>query len=100
FYDLGAITVDVQKHEVTISGERVDLTPKEFELLRMLAAHAGKTVPREELLREIWDREEDTKTRTLDVHVGRLRQKIETGSDIPNIIITVPGVGYRLLAPE
>ncbi len=100
FYDLGALTVDVQKHEVVVNGERVDLTPKEFELLRELAAHAGKTVPREELLREIWDLREDTATRTLDVHVGRLRQKIEEGTDIPKIIITVPGVGYKLSSPE
>ncbi|MFP3904517.1 MAG: winged-helix domain-containing protein, partial [Armatimonadota bacterium] len=100
FYEAGPLTVDVQKHEVTLRGRRLDLTPKEFELLRMLVAHAGKTVPREELLREIWDLKEDTATRTLDVHVGRLRQKMEQEADVPQLIITVPGVGYKLREPE
>lgn len=95
-YELGSLTIDVARHEVHSNGQAVDLTPKEFELLRMLAANAEKTVTREDLLGEIWEMHGEVNTRTLDVHIGRLRQKVEKSPATPELIITVPGVGYRL----
>jgi DNA-binding response OmpR family regulator len=99
-FELGVLTIDVSRHEVCKRGQRIELTPKEFDLLRMLATHAEKTVPREDLLREVWEVESDLSTRTLDVHVGRLRRKIEDNPKNPRIIITVPGVGYRFRSPD
>lgn len=99
-YELGPLTIDVSRHAAHKHGEDLHLTPKEFDLLLMLASNAEKTVPREDLLREVWEVEGNLNTRTLDVHVGRLRQKIEDDPKNPRMIITVPGVGYRLRIPQ
>lgn len=95
-YDLGRIQVDAIRHEVTADGCPVLLTPREFDLVHYLAAQTGRSVSREELLREVWGYGDGAQTRTLDVHVGRLRQKLEVAPADPQLIITVPGVGYRL----
>ncbi len=95
-YELGNIVIDAARHEVTVDGQPVRLTPKEFDLLRTLAAHSQKAVSRQQLLREVWDFPDGESSRTLDVHIGRLRQKIEPNPANPRFILTVPGYGYKL----
>ncbi len=94
----GDLFIDGQRHEVTVAGEPVQLTPKEFELLMALASRPGELLRREELLSDIWGLNEGISTRTLDVHIGRLRRKIEPSADEPSLIVTVPRVGYKLAA--
>jgi DNA-binding response OmpR family regulator len=94
----GDVTVRCDRHEVLVRGERVELTPKEFDLLRELARGAGELVEREELLKRVWGYDEAVCSRTLDVHVGRLRKKIERDPSSPRLIVTVPRVGYRMAA--
>lgn len=96
--DLGEVTVRCDRHEVLVRGERVELTPKEFELLTALARGAGELVEREVLLDRVWGYHEAVCSRTLDVHVGRLRKKIERDPSSPRLIVTVPRVGYRMAA--
>lgn len=95
-YQCGEISLDLLRHEVRVRGELVALTPREFALLECLAQRAGRAVSRDELLRRVWDYTGDVSTRTLDVHVGRLRQKIEADPAQPRQLITIPGVGYKL----
>jgi len=96
--DLGDVTVDCERHEVTVRGQAVALTPKEFDLLRELARGAGDLVERDDLLERVWGYEDAVTGRTLDVHVGRLRKKIEADPSQPRLIVTVPRVGYRIAA--
>ena len=96
--DLGQIVVDCDSYRVMVRGEDVALTPKEFELLRELARNPGALLPRAELLRSVWGFDETIISRTLDVHIGRLRKKIECDPACPDLIQTVPRVGYRLAA--
>jgi len=95
-YEIQGLTVDTGSHEVAVDGRRVDLTPKEFQLLAALAAGAGRPLRREDLLQEVWGYGRGIATRTLDVHIGRLRQKVERNPARPRLILTVPGVGYKL----
>ncbi len=96
--DLGTVIVDCDRHAVTVRGAPVALTPKEFALLSELARHGGDLVRREELLRNVWGFDESISSRTLDVHIGRLRKKLEKDPSRPELILTVPRVGYRLAA--
>lgn len=79
---------------MTRDGEPVYLTAREFQLLCYFLEHAGEVLSREELLREVWGYRSPTFTRTVDVHVASLRQKLESDSGKPKMIITIPGVGY------
>ena len=92
---IGELTVNVDAHQVVLDGQPVDLTYKEYELLKMLAATPGRAYSREELLRSIWGYDYFGGTRTVDVHIRRLRAKIETSRQY---IETVHGVGYRFVA--
>jgi len=92
----GDLCVDPVRHEVRVAGQLVDLTPREFSLLECLAQTAGRAVPRSELLQRVWGYSTAMATRTLDVHVGRLRQKIEQDPGVPKRLLTIPGVGYKL----
>jgi two-component system alkaline phosphatase synthesis response regulator PhoP len=94
-YQFGDITVDVRKAEVKHKGELLDLSAKEFQLLRYFIEHRGATVSREELLHEVWGYSATPSTRTVDVHVAWLRQKLEPNSRIPQYILTVHGLGYK-----
>jgi two-component system alkaline phosphatase synthesis response regulator PhoP len=94
-YQFGSIQVDVRGTQVTRDGQRVYLTAREFELLRYFIEHQGATLSRDELLREVWGHETGTFTRTVDVHVASLRQKLERLPKKPEIIVTVPGLGYK-----
>ena len=96
--NLGDVVVDCDRHEVNVRGETVSLTPREFELLRELARNAGTLMPREQLLQRVWGYDEQIMSRTLDVHIGRLRKKIECDPADPDLIHTVPRIGYRLAA--
>jgi DNA-binding response OmpR family regulator len=90
---LGPLAMDIETYRVTASGRPLDLTYKEFELLRFLAAHPGRVFTRPALLREVWGYDFYGGTRTVDVHVRRLRAKL--GPEHEQLIETVRGVGYR-----
>ena len=92
-YVLGEIRMDRKKHEVTVAGEPVALTLKEYELLRKLMENQNIVLTRDKLLEEIWGYDFDGETRTVDVHVRTLRQKLGEKGDL---IQTVRGVGYRV----
>lgn len=92
----GDLRIDLNRFQVSVRGEEVELTPKEFELLRVLAAHPGKVYSRDELLERIWGYEYAGDTRTVDVHVRHLRQKVEKDPSNPEYIETLRGIGYRL----
>lgn len=89
------IVIDFDKHEVLKSGNKVDLTLKEFELLRLLVLNKGKVLTRDFLLDKIWGYEYYGETRTVDVHVRHLRQKIEDDDKNPRYIETIRGIGYK-----
>jgi two-component system alkaline phosphatase synthesis response regulator PhoP len=93
--NFGSIHMDVRGTQVTRDGIPVYLSAREFQLLRYFAEHPGATLSRSELLREVWGYEEGTFTRTVDVHVASLRQKLEKDPKKPQIIVTIPGAGYR-----
>ena len=95
--DFRDVQIDAIKHEVRVRGEALRFTPKEFDLLHLLARNAGKMMHREELLETIWGYDNSIDSRTLDVHVGRVRSKIEEDPRQPKLIITVPGVGYKFI---
>ena len=89
---VGNLAIDVAKYETTVDGRPVDLTLKEYELLKYLATRQGRVITREVLLDQVWGYNYYGGTRTVDVHIGRLRTKIETGEY--SFIRTVRGVGY------
>jgi two-component system alkaline phosphatase synthesis response regulator PhoP len=96
-FELGPIRIDMRQHKVTVNGKPVELTPKEFDLLHLLVSHPGRAFSREFLLEHLWGYEFFGDTRTVDVHVRRLRQKIEEDPANPHWLETVRGVGYRML---
>jgi DNA-binding response OmpR family regulator len=91
----GCLRIDPARREVTINGRHVDLTPKEFELLALFAAHPGRVYSRKYLLENIWDYTYSGYDRTIDSHINRLRAKIEEDPDNPQMVMTVWGVGYK-----
>nr|WP_286207939.1 response regulator transcription factor [Clostridium caldaquaticum] len=94
-YKFDNITVDFEKHEVTKEGKKIDLTLKEFEVLELLIKNKGRVITREFLLDKVWGYEYIGETRTVDVHIRHLRQKIEVDDKCPKYIETIRGVGYR-----
>lgn len=94
-YEFGNVQVDVRKTEVTREGRVVSLSAKEFQLLRYFVEHQGTTVSRETLLHEVWGYDSTPSTRTVDVHVAWLRQKLEEDPKSPKLIHTVVGLGYK-----
>lgn len=92
-YEVGPIKVDVSKHEVTVDGQPVTLTFKEFELLCFMMENEGIVLSRDRLLSKIWGYDFDGETRTVDVHIRTLRQKLGLGG---NYIETIRGVGYKM----
>ena len=93
---LGPLRMDVRATEVTRDGKEVLLSAREFQLLRHFMEHPGATLSRNELLQEVWGYEDGTFTRTVDVHIASLRQKLEKDPKHPELILTVPGMGYKL----
>ncbi|MBC8062594.1 MAG: response regulator transcription factor [Clostridiaceae bacterium] len=94
-FSFGNIMIDFPKHEVVKATERVELTLKEFELLEILIRHRGRVMTRDFLLDKIWGYEYLGETRTVDVHIRHIRQKIEENDKNPRFIETVRGIGYR-----
>ena len=94
-YQFGDIVVDARKAEVTQDGRLLELSAKEFHLLKYFIEHRGATVSRDELLHEVWGYNATPSTRTVDVHVAWLRQKLEPNPRVPQYILTVHGLGYK-----
>jgi two-component system KDP operon response regulator KdpE len=93
---VGTIEVDALRHRVTRAGADIKLTPKEFELLSFLARHAGRVVTHKQILTAVWGPAHTEDTQYLRVYIGQLRQKIEDHPDDPRIVLTEPGIGYRI----
>jgi two-component system alkaline phosphatase synthesis response regulator PhoP len=96
-YRFGEVVVDFRRMEVTRAGKAVDLSAREFKLLRHFIEHRGATLSRDALLADVWGYDEMPLTRTVDVHVAGLRQKIEVNPRAPEFIVTVHGLGYKFL---
>lgn len=94
-YQCGSVRVDLRRAEVTRDHHPVYLSAREFQLLRYLIERAGEAVPRGDILRTVWGYDSGTFTRTVDVHISSLRQKLEDDSRQPELILTVPGIGYQ-----
>lgn len=98
--DFGELRIDHDRHEIVVRGEPTHLTRKEFELLSLLAENEGRVMRSQDLLKQIWDYDESIRSRTLDVHIGRVRSKIEREPGSPQIIVTVPCLGYKFVRPR
>jgi two-component system response regulator RegX3 len=96
--EAGPVRMDVDRHVVTVDGEGVKLPLKEFELLEMLLRNAGRVLTRGQLIDRVWGADYVGDTKTLDVHVKRLRAKIEPDPGHPRYLLTVRGLGYKLEA--
>ena len=94
----GDLSVDLVRRIVSVRGAEVKLTPREYDLLRLLVAHAGKVLTHKFILREVWGGETDVQY--LRIYIRTLRQKIEANPEQPQLILTEQGVGYRLKAPD
>src|SRR3954451_21354464 len=93
------LEIDNVRHRVMREATELKLTPKEFELLSFLSRHAGKVVTHKQILTAVWGPAHAAETQYLRVYIGQLRQKIETDPGDPRIIITEPGIGYRVAEP-
>jgi two-component system alkaline phosphatase synthesis response regulator PhoP len=96
-YQFGEIAVDFRKAEVTRGGQPIDVSAREFLLLKYLVEHREATLTRDELLNEVWGYHSMPNTRTVDVHVAWLRQKIEPNPKHPQFLLTVHGLGYKFV---
>jgi two-component system, OmpR family, alkaline phosphatase synthesis response regulator PhoP len=94
-FRFGDVAIDFRRAEVIKAGRRIDLSAREFKLLRYFVEHPGAALSRDELLNEVWGYNSMPSTRTVDVHVAWLRQKIEPNSRHPQYILTVHGMGYK-----
>ncbi|MCW8961033.1 MAG: response regulator transcription factor [Ignavibacteriaceae bacterium] len=92
---VGELAIEVTKRKVSLDGSRIELTPKEFDLLLLLASHPGKTYTREQLLNILWGYQYNGYEHTVNSHINRLRSKIEPNIADPKYILTTWGVGYR-----
>jgi two-component system, OmpR family, response regulator RegX3 len=96
--EAAGVRMDVERHEVSVDGERIKLALKEFELLEMLLRNAGRVMTRGQLIDRIWGSDYVGDTKTLDVHIKRLRSKIESDPANPRYLTTVRGLGYKFEA--
>jgi two-component system OmpR family response regulator len=94
--NIGDITIDMNRHRVTVKEQQLELTAKEFDLLGFLAKHESYVFSREQLLEKVWGYDFAGDTRTVDVHIRWLRQKIETDPANPKHLLTVRGTGYKI----
>jgi len=97
---IGDLNLDTAKHEARLSGEPIELSRKEFELLRVLMESAGSVLTREALIDEVWNMNWFGSTKTLDVHISGLRKKLDDDPKEPRYIHTVRGVGFRFSGPD
>jgi two-component system, OmpR family, response regulator RegX3 len=98
--EVGDVRLDPDRHEVVVRGEEITLPLKEFELLELLLANAGRVLTRETLIDRIWGVDYVGDTKTLDVHVKRLRAKVEDDPSNPRRIVTIRGLGYKYELPR
>ncbi len=98
--EVGRIKLDVDRHEVTVDGERVSLPLKEFDLLSLFMGNLGRVLTRDTLIDRVWGHDYVGDTKTLDVHIKRLRGKIEVEPSKPTCIVTIRGLGYKMTAPS
>jgi two-component system KDP operon response regulator KdpE len=98
-YEVGDLRVDVARHEVELRATTVELTPKEFEFLAVLARHPGRVLTHRTILQEVWGPQYGTETQYLRVYASQLRKKLGDDPNRPRLI-TEPGVGYRLVDPD
>jgi DNA-binding response OmpR family regulator len=96
-HSFGDIEVDLRRCRVVRSGQTLDVSSKEFELLKYFICHAGETLSRHQLLEDVWGYEHYPTTRTVDTHLVRLRQKLEPNPEQPQYFLTVHGTGYRFV---
>ncbi len=96
--EVGRVRMDVTRHRVTVGGEQVQLPLKEFELLELLLRNAGRVLTRAQLIDRIWGADYVGDTKTLDVHVKRLRAKLEPEPSVPRYLLTIRGLGYKFEA--
>ena len=96
--EAGGVRIDVDRHVASVRGEEVALPLKEFELLEMLVRNAGRVMTRGQLIDRIWGQDYVGDTKTLDVHIKRLRAKVETEPSTPRLLVTVRGLGYKFEA--
>lgn len=94
---VSGLVIDLDRHTVTVGDRQIALTPKEFELLRVMASNCGRVMPRQLLLDRVWGDSDYMDPKTLDVHIRWLREKIEPEPSQPRLIVTVRGVGYKLV---
>jgi two-component system, OmpR family, response regulator RegX3 len=97
---VGDVSVDHQRHEVVVRGEQVQLPLKEFELLAILLENAGRVLTRDQLIDRVWGADYVGDTKTLDVHIKRLRSKVEKDPAHPTRILTIRGLGYKFDSPR
>jgi two-component system response regulator RegX3 len=95
--EVGGLRIDLARHEVSVEGDRVHTTPSEFRLLALLTERAEETVSRSELCMRLWGTDSSLDTRACDLHVARLRRKIEADPSCPRRLLTVRAVGYKLV---
>jgi len=97
-FRIGRLLVDIAKHQVIVNGRQVDLTPTEYDILKLLAVNAGKVLTHRQILQEVWNKKEDLEgvLHLLRVTISNLRSKLEPNPDRPTYILTEPGIGYRL----
>jgi two-component system response regulator RegX3 len=98
--EVGDVRLDAERHEVVIRGNDVSLPLKEFELLELLLVNAGRVLPRDTLISRVWGADYVGDTKTLDVHVKRLRSKVEDDPSHPTRIVTIRGLGYKYELPR
>jgi two-component system KDP operon response regulator KdpE len=99
-YEADGLLLDLEKRRVYKDGRNLKLTPKEYDLLAILARHAGRVVTHRQILAAVWGPAHADDTQYLRVFIGRLRAKIEQDPELPKLLLTEPGVGYRLWSAE
>lgn len=97
-YGAGNLRMDLDRHEVTVSGRAIELTPKEFKILHQFLEAPGRVFSRQEMLNRVWGEGYALEEHALDVHIHSLRQKVEDDPAEPTLIVTVRGIGYKLRA--
>jgi two-component system KDP operon response regulator KdpE len=101
-FKMGKLLVDITKHQLTVDGKQVDLTPTEYDILKLLILNAGKIVTHKQILREVWNKSENLEgvLHLLRVTISNLRSKIEPNPNRPTYVLTEPGIGYRLYSDD
>lgn len=97
--EVGRVRMDVERHEVRVDGELVTMPLREFELLELLMRHPDRVLTRAQIIERVWGADYVGDTKTLDVHVKRLRAKIEVEPSDPSLLVTVRGLGYKIVRP-